>query len=373
MVRMRLFLASCLLATCCHAARADYAVPHADLVCDGASDVALVRVVMSWNEDPPRYATLPDEVDGGLSQRAGTDRTDCRLPHGWHIRIRAGQEQAFAHGPEGADPPAFFSLWINERKILSRFVWKPGYGESSDDKPPLIGLAIRPGGLTFCRQKPGEPAATCNRQRLAIRAHPIDRREYPTASQPNPPVGTVLVAAGSAEPSFCRRHIGLLESDALDVSEPRRSPLAVPITWTRRQSPESYAVGSLAGTFSNVGARRVFLLNGSNHYFDGDIVVLAPRDTSEREIPTLFPDGDLDKATAPPPRGWTIISGGPPALYPNVSPRYVHFTPEEIDRELYFLAYPANRKVHPTAILLKPLLEGGFNSVCVFQRVEPHY
>ena len=53
--------------------------------------------------------------------------------------------------------------------------------------------------------------------------------------------------------------------------------------------------------------------------------------------------------------------------------RYVHLVPQGIDGSLYLFAYPTNNKVRPTAALVKSLADGGFATVCTFNRTEPQY
>ena len=373
---IRLLAAFCLLAICCCGARADYLVAHADLVCDRAADVALVRFAVGHNDDPPQFPSLPGDIDSGLSKRPGTDRTDCQLPHGFDIRIRAGEKQAFPYGMGGADPPAFFSLWIERRHVLSKLIWKAGYG--ADDEPTLVGLVIRPTHLTFCYSKSGKTTMICKEQRFQLRKYPIDALEYPKHAKPEIPIGTILVDAAPPDSEFCRRYLNAMKRDVLDPSNglPDSSPLSDSMKWVPRQKLEdNYAVGSMVGALSNVQGRRVFLVEGGNHYFDGDMFVLAPKDTTEKDIAAFLPgDGDIELELAKPlPDGWTIISGGRSSLYPAVSPRYVHLLPDEIGGELVLLAYPTNHDIEPSAILVKPLPKVGFSSPCVFRRVTPHY
>jgi hypothetical protein len=40
---------------------------------------------------------------------------------------------------------------------------------------------------------------------------------------------------------------------------------------------------------------------------------------------------------------------------------------------LYVLAYPTNNRVRPTAALVKPRPDGGFATVCAFNRAEARF
>jgi hypothetical protein len=354
-------------------ARADYPLPHADLLCD--RNVALARFTMADERDSPEYAVLPAKLDRGLSKRQGADRTDCRLANGANIRIRVGEEQAFPYGAGGGDPPAFFSLWIDHRRLLSRHLWKPGYDDATSNKPWLVGLVIRPHSLTFCYRRPDGKAVRCERQRLDASKHAVDAEEYPTNSKPKPVVGTVLIEPASADAATCQRYLDSMKKDAKGAiyGLPYDSRLSDSMTYPDGPRGQ-YAPQVLDGKFTNIGDRRVVVFGSTNHYFDGDIIVLAPHDTSLDEIVAAFPGEDIEQEVAKPkPGNWTVISGGQPGLYPKITPRYVHFVPETIDGELLYLAYPTNENQRPTGILIKPAPTEGFVSLCSYQRVEPHY
>ena len=110
------------------------------------------------------------------------------------------------------------------------------------------------------------------------------------------------------------------------------------------------------------------------HYFDGAVIALAPATVTTAAITAAYPFADIEHwpgRTRPP--DVTLISGGQKQLYPGVSPRYVHLVPQQIDRALYVFAYPTNNQVRPTAALVKPLPDGGFATLCAFNRSEPHY
>jgi hypothetical protein len=137
------------------------------------------------------------------------------------------------------------------------------------------------------------------------------------------------------------------------------------------------AVSNLPLTFPNTKNLRVIKWSGENHYFDGDVIGLYYGKAPLNSIAHLIKDGPDDdieaEALKPAPEGWTIISGGQQLLYPNVSPRYVHFTAKSFENNLYFLASPTNGDEKPSYILVKPRTPNGFSSVCTFNTVEEHF
>jgi hypothetical protein len=85
-----------------------------DLVCSKNSNVAAARFGGA-GANP-----VPSAIDGGLSSVRSVAQMDCTLPNGWPLRIRIGERQVRPYGMGGADPPAFFSLWVAGRRIVSR-------------------------------------------------------------------------------------------------------------------------------------------------------------------------------------------------------------------------------------------------------------
>lgn len=352
---------------------ADEVGSHVDLICNAAANLALVRFSTSEGK-APTYPRLPQALDLGLSADTGSDRTDCTLADGSAIRVRGGQGQAFAYGMGGANPSAFFSLWINQRKVFSRKVWMPGYAESFSNPPIYDGVLIGANRITICATAAGKPQQ-CTSQPLDLSKAPIDRVEYSSNKQ-QAPVGHIsVIARGAANQRFCQAYLGLIKPGiesallgnptALDID---LAPFAKPTSPDERQA-RSGLVELLPGV-----TRRLMIWAGEDHYFDGAVIAVAPSSMAMANILAAYPFKDIEVW---PERGAspevTLISGGQKQLYPDVSPRYVHLVPQRIDGSLYVFAYPTNNDARPTAALVKPLADGGFATLCAFNRTEPHY
>jgi hypothetical protein len=365
-----------MLLTISSVAQADLETAHVDVVCDTKANLALVRFAISYDDDPVEYPRLPRELDRGLSGSSGSDRTDCTLANGMTVRVRGGREQAFGYGLGGGNPPAFFSLWIDRRRVFSRQTWLPGYAASFDHLPTYDGVLIEPGRLTICETGEESPQE-CKSQSLDLKQLPIDRVEYGQSGS-KPPAGSfVSIAKGAANQQFCRRYLSQLAPDVDNdlrgqgsAPDPDWSPTdAAAAVGDSDGDPQSGVVELSPGT-----TRRLMTWGGQGHYFDGDVIVLAPIAMTARDIAAIYRFRDIEnwpKVAAP--AGVTLVSGGQPQLYPQVSPRYVHLVPQRIDGALYILAYPTNVDVHPTAALVKPVAGGGFFTICAFDRSEAHY
>ncbi|MGX5842762.1 hypothetical protein ACWGTI_18760 [Mesorhizobium sp. ArgA1] len=355
---------------CPDTAQADEVTPHAELVCKRGSSIALVRFTLTWNDDPVVYRQLPAEVDEGLSATPTLSRSDCTIANGWTIRIRDGQGQAFAHGQGGANPPAFFSLWIAKRKVLSRKEWKPGY--ALGDNPRMVGVVIRPDRLSYCYAPHNYTESaigpvTCHDEPLQLERHKVDRIEYAPKNS-RPPVGRIFLARGTTEPRLCRKFLRL---------RPKGIPSAGDINDTANVFPAqsvNYGLDVATIEVSPGVNRKLVRWSRTNHYFDGDLMMFAPvtDDPAAMLNESMLEDDTNNSPADKLPSGWVVIAGNMPGIYPGVSWRYVHFDTQRIDGQLYFLAQPTNWDQRPTAILVQPQMDG-FKRVCVFQRVEPHF
>jgi hypothetical protein len=383
-----------------HPARAD-TTAHADLVCDPANNVALVRFIEADDSNPPHYARLPAALDHGLSALPGTGRRVCNLAHGGQIKLRNGQEQAFAYGASGASPPYFFSLWIDTRKIISRRNWsEQNYSQTEDQ---IAGVVITPTRITTCVWKDGDDTKplACSSKPLDLNQYKTDGVEYPANFWHGPGAERLVVVPGTDE-SVCRDLIqhgpnaqGVVRDSA---GEPDLPIAAKDLDWIDIQahtpSLEWSTVSDWKAVFGLKAAMApvnfpphatdfdgdgkpdtVVELEDTTHYFDGSFYVVAPATVAVADVlRTLFSkeadvEKDIKKAEA---LGWHVYSGGRPELYPGVSPRYVHIDRVAVGQD-YLLAYPTSETIDPTAIVIKPRADGRFDTVCTIQRPRLNY
>jgi hypothetical protein len=180
-----------------------------------------------------------------------------------------------------------------------------------------------------------------------------------------------LLADGTTEPRLCRQFLRLRPKGFQNVSTSTSDAANVFPADTAQQAPNIRA----ATVEVSPGVRRKLVRwSGTNHYFDGDVLLLAPLAADPAKIlkEGMLDDDQVKFSAGKLPPEWSVIAGHMPRLYPDVSWRYVHFDTQWIDKRLYFLAQASNQEERPTAILVRPLADG-FKSICVFQRVEPHF
>ena len=398
-----------LLAAACGAQA--YPVPHADLVCDPVKNIAAARFAEADEKDAPKYAVLSQKLDAGLSAKTGTGRRDCALTNGLHIRLRNGEGEAHAYGAGGAAPGAFFSLWIEGRKIISRRIWTNyNYAEELDAVAAVI---VSPAGLTICelrnrdvRDRPSDEIPpwgkqSCKTTKLEIEKLPIDEIEYPgkiiTASK-RPATDLVLAGVDTQPCEYLieRKKKGddlvFFQSDAADV-EPDflDKEFEGQMIYSRRfdeerkdfwrdigdtqtlfglKNPMDFQIST---DFAGLAVRR----ESSTHYFDGSFIVVAPKDTPVIEIfRVLYGDTDdtdeekaIENAKA---KGWRVYAGGEPG-FPDESPRYVHVERFNLYATPYLYARPLDSNSSPTAHVVKLAEDGTPSLACTIQRPLLNY
>ncbi|MGH6612567.1 hypothetical protein [Sphingomonas sp.] len=373
------YLVAALAFTTASAAKADYWTPQADIVCSRHDNVAVIRFGGAWSGGgSTTFRTLPHRIDGGLSQSRASNRTNCRLPNGWRLRLRDGQKQAFAYGAGGADPPAFFSLWIERRHIFSAKEWKPHY--DAENQLQITALVVRPNRLTWCRAQDEGPQLCTDEPFRLDKKYRVDTTEYPANGRKRK-VGTLLATSGEAPNGFCRQYLKAMRAKMLDdvaFSYALSGHESAPFAWDLTARAQSFPKSDIRQADIDIAPgvrRRLLLWHGENHFFDGDVVLVLPQGTSTAKLlPQIdFPGTNPDVLALGEARGWTRLIGGSRNIYPRVSPRYVHFVPERIKGRLYFLASPTSLDERPTAILLGLRPKGGSRVMCRIQRVEPHF
>jgi hypothetical protein len=312
---MRYILSLILLALIfAYPAKAD-TTAHADLVCDPTNNIALARFIEAEDPGPPHYARLPAALDHGLSAQSGTGRRVCNLAHGGQIKLRNGQEQAFAYGAGGAAPPDFFSLWIDARKVISRQNWSRESYDQTEDQ--IAGVVITPTRITTCVWKDGDDTKplACSSKPQDLTRYKTDNVEYPANFWHGPGAERLVVVPGTDE-SVCRDLIqhgpnaqGVVRDSA---GEPDLPVAAKDLDWidtqARTPSLEWSTVSDWKAVFGLKAAMApvnfpphamdfdgdskpdtVVELDGSTHYFDGSFYVVAPANVAVADVlRTLF-------------------------------------------------------------------------------------
>lgn len=361
---------------------ADYYTTAAALQCQG--NLVAVRFGGGHNGEPPKFHDLPAAYAEGWSRTAFADGNRCKLANGKEVVLRWGDEQAFGWGMGGADPPAFFSLWIDGRKIFSREQFKSGYASSDAD---LNSVFVSPDAKEICRfprlddprSNDDKPPVTCAGAPIRIDSFLVDP-ELPGVED-IARIGTISVAATHSE-QFCRRFVAPIEGSEMWARERVEVPPEAQRFFQRGEEDiyppkdakrrSDYVRGH--ATFDhfdlwNAGkSNTVVRFYGDWKFFMGDVLFYRDGDAPEADIRTVMskvaePGGgkpyyrDLAKEY-----GWQTITENPDV--------YERWTPFRLSGVTYLLQHAA---FGSQWTLYRTGPQGALATVCVFQLVEDHY
>lgn len=369
-------------------AQADEIAYHIGLQCQGSQ--AAIRFgtdddggPIEWNRLPPerekQWAATPIKLEG-----------KCTLRDGTKLVVRSAEEQAFAYGMGGADPPGFFSLWIDGKKIVSREDFKPGY---ASDEPYYNTVFYAPGSLQRCLYPTSEDERysgpdLSNVKALKCETTPVDMAKFEQDplemnGKWRAAIGTISVS-GSGDPAFCRRFIFPSEKYK-DVSAetyinvgpnwtPSKEVLAylplhpdLPLEKDRASmtaySPEGFDFDAAAFDFNNDGKTdTVVRLSAETHYFDGDIFLVKDNAVQPKAAAALAQEKSYEKWARQ--NAWAIV--------PSAEDRYMHRALFRLDGTTFVLEHPTNVENEPSATLFRPGASG-LEPVCVFQMIEENF
>ncbi|MEK1930550.1 MAG: hypothetical protein AAAC47_12340, partial [Pararhizobium sp.] len=364
-------------------ARADTATYEAVLYCDMTGNKALLLFTGGWDPLPD----LPPDMADGLSGLAPATDNMCTLSDGRAIKAKVGSDQAFPYGMCGADPPHFFSLWIDRKKILSgeNFYGGCTYGFT---RRAIVLDAQR---LTDCRiVSPGTPegqppmtaqrAVNCRDVSWKLADAKLDEVEYPPNGIPRP-VGAIMIEK-AVDTAFCERFIRRAEDDEQHQDgvidhwgAGDRFRIDFVASKLADAKFEKAKRGNIyIGYFDNDRQPdRILWSHGWSAIFDGDYFVIVSSNSTLAPLfeTTIDSIGGIDKMlAAAEAAGLTVVSG---AKTPYEDVRYTHFEPIVVDGAMLLFAWPTSEVKRPTAILYKPGPKGALARLCDFQRVEENF
>jgi hypothetical protein len=180
-------------------------------------------------ENPGQTASVMAFKRGGKQQaeksfliRPG-QFAECVYPSGTRVRVKVGEGTARPYGMCGGDPEIFMSLWVNERKIVSRLSFG---GHCRDEEGrPAVSFQVSGGDLTSIRKchsvrqrapatTPGngtsEPLSVCI-DFPDISRFPHDYLEYPQQGTKKHQMGDIESVRDSA--AVCKAVLDELKND----------------------------------------------------------------------------------------------------------------------------------------------------------------
>jgi hypothetical protein len=398
MANLRSCFTALLLLCAATAARADEMEPTIAVQCHGSA--AIVRFGWGDNGHPAIYNPLPAALATGWAGVPLHGDGRCTLADGTGVVARVGAKEYFAYGMGGADPPEFYSLWLDGKKVVSRETDKDGYGGMTVF---LAAARYDAKGVTRCRyatpenanffSEPGYEAtqagadATGAKLKVMCETRAVDLARLTRDQRETPAwrarIGLIDIAGRDA--ALCRRFVvpvrpisGYAPSDALTPASTTRQkvtldglPVVLPAGRDIDGAFDSGArLRAMTLDFFNTGKPvTVVEQSGDTHYFDGDRFLVGDRIVDDAALKLL--DGDVEHT----PAGWHAVDGTM-TRYQKVagnSGRYTHFILFRLAGTTYLLATPTNVDDYkPDALLLKPS-PSGLKQVCGFTIIGENY
>lgn len=319
------------------------------VACEG--DRALIRF-SAQNDD----GTLgpPPEVGGALA-RAAAHSSACRLADGRVVRFKVVAEGNEApRGECGGDTAYIYSVWIGDKKVISREERAGKCGAN-----PVRAVYLEGARLQVCdeqRYLTSQAAESPQCRDIS------DRLTHPP--QDAYPDNTFVVSwAAPGKRAFC-------ESLIRDVQDGEAPAGPADPDWPRKTATPAEVIDvSQEFDLNNSGAaQKVIEIQGyENHFIDGDFWVLPPKGMSaaaaDRIADALKGDkAGIDHARA---QGFQVFAGD---QTPYEEPSAVQFTPFRKDGSTWLMAkWTVHRMDLPTQVLMRPLPSGTQEPVCRYQ------
>lgn len=326
----------------------------------------------------------------------------CSLANGQTAIALSGELQTHEYRG-GADPPGFFSLWIGEKKVISREFYKGGYGD--------FGLThnsvhIAPGSLTRCTYPEATEAyadiskVTCARALIDVVSLPADPQAPTPAMLSSFRTFSMMAVSSDA---FCR---GFIQQTSDITEELRPSILFMP----RGGAPKEFLVAPLGTLFPmsksgrsaddpfsptdwNAGDRASQMLKYQLRHFDltnsgseqtvlrlwesskvfyGDIYLYRNGITSQADIdavikPEVFGEPQIGYRKRAAETGWQVV------FAPDEQFSRHYAMPLRIASVTYLFAYSIQVEDTPTATLYRMKPDNTLETVCVFQEMRPPF
>ena len=221
---------------------------------------------------------------------------ECLYPSGTRVRVKVGIDHGRAYGKCGGNPEQFVSVWVNQRKVVSK-AWFAGHCWEEDGTPELSYRVFVKDSKTIeeCRTpgrseseiqasqgSPDQSLAETSTSCVDYPDHtnfPIDSVEYPLASEVGiSRLGDIEILNGFE--AVCRAALTELSRDfstfsnspdgeSISLVRPEWTAPSVELAENLQLSEESDF------DFNNDGKiDRVFISHFENNYMDGSILLV---------------------------------------------------------------------------------------------------
>ncbi|MGY0196921.1 hypothetical protein ACWA7J_17780 [Leptothrix sp. BB-4] len=336
--------------------------------------------------------------------------SECVFPSGNRIRVKVGSGIATAFGACGSDPAVFTSIWVNERKVVSRLQFEGRCWDSQNHPAVTFDFSGGPSAsFRRCHIAPlpesdsdssiakpagAKPLPVCINY-PDLKRYPIDLIEYPRPGQKTKSVGDFEVLSNTGP--VCDAMLDKLKEDAHQQVDPSASQPASTLTYPDWRDPTVKLPKELEegseGIFdvdNDGNLDRVILKSRSDHYTNGSTLLVMPgRSKTELKVPRapLGPKSWFLPCQMDPVRhsiqdcptfsqnadeaGFSISSGGKdPVLF---RARYTSLTPFFFQGQTHLEVNGTSEDTQEYFAVLKPLPHKRFQKMCLFRQVPENF
>jgi uncharacterized protein len=177
--------------------------------CNGRTETATIAPLVKPTGPKPaseQVVKVPNSDVSALTVAPETWYSECLFGSGRSLRIKIGGTELWPYGRCGADPGSFFSLWVNQSKIVSRAEVRGDCGFSV-----LVKVVIGNASLKTCYASE-DGKLSCKSTPIADKAGTRDTEEYPERKTPRPPLGSYVMEY-SGKPELCKSMMGSGSAD----------------------------------------------------------------------------------------------------------------------------------------------------------------
>jgi hypothetical protein len=337
------------------------------------------------------------------SQESDKSDKECVFSNGRTVKVRIGVGPAYPYGEGGADPDRWLSIWIDKKKVVSKFMYYTYWSCGREPKPKCdLYFEVDSQGYRLCRGKQGG-GHLCDTTTNNKFPNETDPLEYPENQAKRPATPGTIVIEYASDRKFCERF--LLNSTTYKQGC-RGCPFefegAEKINWNR-DVEEAHRDLHPHLWFTQIDidndgiADSVYRYYEDTHYRDGDVYFAfmkgkrPPTDTSIK-LPTL-----VATASKIYPYSWTKCPESTPSTKfecptidygsyafkhmrddqsqktPMFELRYLHMNLLRADGKTYFTTSSMQAEWMHLQGVLRPEPDGSVTDMCYFNTVRQRY
>lgn len=349
----------------------------------------------------PSSARQPDVL---FNIEAG-QASECVFPSGRRVKVKVGRGTARPYGECGGDPEVFASVWVDGRKVLSRYQFS-GRCRKYKERPAVFSLKVSSSGVQQCQSLPPSPRSESGGSDAApspaspmlqacvqyppVERFPVDTREYTPRGAKAQNTGDVVVVKGRDR--VCGHVADAIREEASPWPPYDLRLLNRPVMTAQSDDLPKPLTGGIEGEFdfNNDGRLdRVILQSFENHFMHGTVMSVQlggsstalevssqPLDDRSMYLPCDIDGRHHDVQSCPPfdnrnQGDFSITANDGKALY--FPGRYARLQPFRFENKTYVDVTSTAVESENYVAVFKPLPDRSFLPVCLLHKLPENF